>query len=230
MHDALGMNHYFDPIHLHPKKPVRFDHLQPFVEERRRVNRDPPPHFPGRMVQGFCHGKGSKFGFWGMQKRSARGRQPDALDFFHPPATQALMNCVVLTIDGQQRVTLAARFGRDQLSRRNQTLFIGQSDSLTRLHRFVGCFQSRYTDDRADYKVHFRMGCDAHISRRAVRNLNAGDAGRLEPGAQSVSIFFGCEREHTRLPALCLLDCSINIAARRERRDLKAFGVVFNDV
>ena len=51
MHDALRMNHHFDPLHLHAEEPVRLDHFQPFVKERGGIDRDLRAHVPGRMLQ-----------------------------------------------------------------------------------------------------------------------------------------------------------------------------------
>ena len=51
MHDALRMNHDFDSLHLHAEKPMRLDHLQPFVEECGGIDRDLRTHVPGRMLE-----------------------------------------------------------------------------------------------------------------------------------------------------------------------------------
>src|SRR6266566_1616529 len=51
MHDALRMDNDFDALHLDSEEPVRLDHLQPFVEQRRGIDCDLRPHVPGRMFE-----------------------------------------------------------------------------------------------------------------------------------------------------------------------------------
>jgi len=62
----------------------------------------------------------------------AGGRQPDAVHFFHPATSQALVNGVVLAVDRQQRLALPPRLGGDQLPRSDQTFLIGHTDRLSR--------------------------------------------------------------------------------------------------
>ncbi len=75
-----------------------------------------------------------------MQKWATGGGQPDPLNFFHASATQALMDGVVFTVDGQQRLALAAGFGGDQFSGGNQALFVRKADGLAGAYGFVGGF------------------------------------------------------------------------------------------
>src|SRR5436190_7621646 len=51
MHDALRMDNDFDLFHLHPEEPARLDHLQAFVEERGRIDRDLRSHVPSWMLK-----------------------------------------------------------------------------------------------------------------------------------------------------------------------------------
>ena len=69
----------------------------------------------------------------GVQEWPARGGQPDALDFLHAAAAQALVHRIVLTVDWQERFALAARFRGDQLAGGHQAFFIGQPDGLSGL-------------------------------------------------------------------------------------------------
>ena len=52
--------------------------------------------------------------------------------FFHPAAAQALVDGVVLAVDGQQRLALAARFGGDQFSGGDQAFLVGQAQRSCR--------------------------------------------------------------------------------------------------
>src|SRR4029077_5935042 len=49
MNDALRMNNHLDALHLDAEKPMRLDHLQAFVEQRRRIDWDLRSHVPGWM-------------------------------------------------------------------------------------------------------------------------------------------------------------------------------------
>src|ERR1035437_10345090 len=67
------------------------------------------------MVQRLLDGDRRKDRMGRIEKRPTRGRQPYAVNFVHAPAAQALMHRVVLAVDGEQRLALAASLGCDQL-------------------------------------------------------------------------------------------------------------------
>ena len=75
-----------------------------------------------------------------MQKRSAGSSEPNALNFFDSPAPHALMDSIVLAIDGQQRLVLPASFGGNQFACGHQTLFVGQAYAFTCFDRFIRGF------------------------------------------------------------------------------------------
>ena len=73
------MHHYLYPPHLNIKQPPGFDHLQPFVKQRRGINRYLPPHHPRRMFQRALDGDARKF----RLRRGARNgpaQRPSAKD------------------------------------------------------------------------------------------------------------------------------------------------------
>ena len=49
VHDRLGVDDDVDPLVREAEQVVRLDQLEALVQERRRVDRDPPAHLPGRM-------------------------------------------------------------------------------------------------------------------------------------------------------------------------------------
>ena len=51
VHDRLRVHHHVDLIGRHAEQPVRLDDLEALVHQRRRVDRDLPPHLPRRMLQ-----------------------------------------------------------------------------------------------------------------------------------------------------------------------------------
>ena len=60
MHNALRMNDNFHALHLDAEKPMGFDHLQPFIEKRSRIDCNLGPHVPSRMFQRLLRGDGIK--------------------------------------------------------------------------------------------------------------------------------------------------------------------------
>ena len=69
------MYHDTDFISAETKQPVRFDHFEPFVHQRGRVNRDLRAHVPRRVLQRFGHRGGLNRRFFASAKGPARGRQ-----------------------------------------------------------------------------------------------------------------------------------------------------------
>ena len=51
MDDRLRVNDHIDLIGRHAEQPVCLDHLQAFVHQGRRVDRDLASHPPRRMLQ-----------------------------------------------------------------------------------------------------------------------------------------------------------------------------------
>ena len=82
------------------------------------------------------------------------------------------MDRVVLAVDGQERLALAARLRGDQFSGRDQAFFIGQADGLAGLDGFVGGFQPRHADDGADHEIDFRMSRYPDRSRCSVNDFD----------------------------------------------------------
>ncbi len=95
MDDALGMNHHLHPFHFDAEKPVCLDHLKPFVEQGRRIDRDLRAHVPGRMLERFLDRNTGKLIRGRLPKRSAGGGQNNPANFRCAPI-QALEDRVVL--------------------------------------------------------------------------------------------------------------------------------------
>ena len=89
-------------IGVEPEQPVRLDHLEPFVHQRRRIDRDLRAHVPGRVLQRFGNRRRFHRGFVARAKRAAGRRQNQPAHFRTLLAAQALMQRVVFRIDRQQ--------------------------------------------------------------------------------------------------------------------------------
>src|SRR5271156_491754 len=120
------------------------------------------------MIECLLNRDGAELRGWSVQEWASGGSQPDALDFLHPATTQALMDRVVLAVDGQQRLTLFASFSGDQLAGSDQAFFISYTDCLSRLNSLVGGLKSSHADDGADHEVDLRMGGNPHRTRRTI--------------------------------------------------------------
>src|SRR5438128_1434548 len=99
------------------------------------------------MIQRLLYCNIAKLGFRGVQERTARSREPDAPHLVYAASTKALVHGVMLAVDRQKRLALAARFRGDQLPGCNQAFFISEPYGFTRFHSFVSCFQSSHAND-----------------------------------------------------------------------------------
>ena len=66
---------HVDLIRRHAEQPVRLDHLEALVHQRRRIDRDLPPHPPGRMLQRVGRGHVSS----ALDAARPRNGPPDAV-------------------------------------------------------------------------------------------------------------------------------------------------------
>src|ERR1039458_9039292 len=164
-----------------------------------------------------------------MEERAAGGGEPDALDFVHAASTEALVDGVVLAVDGQQWFALAAGLGRDQLSGNDQAFFVGEADRLAGFDGFIGGFEAGDSDDGTDYEIDFGMGRDADRALGAMDDLNLGQAGSLETGVEGLRGGLVGHRNDARLPVERLLINSVGVVAGGEGRDLEAIGIAFDD-
>ena len=222
------MHHHLHPAGRQVEQTASLDDLESLVHQGGGVDGDALPHFPRGMVQGLGHRDRRKLRLGCVKKWSAGGGQPDAFDLFHPSAAQALVDRIVLAVDGQKRFALAARFGGDQFSGRHQAFLVGQPDRLSRPYRFVGGFEPGHADDRADHEIHIRMSGHPHGSGRAMHHFNVLHSGSLQPGAQNFRIDCGGNRNEPGLPAPGLLESSVHIAARGQSNHLEALGISFD--
>ena len=71
MDDALRVNDDVDALHLDVEEPARFDHLEAFVEEGRRIDRDLLAHFPGGVLERLRLGHGRQLVSRQLAKRTA---------------------------------------------------------------------------------------------------------------------------------------------------------------
>ena len=101
-----------DHVHLAHRdveQPARLDHLQAFVEERGRIDRDLPAHVPGGMLQRLLDGDLGELRFGSALRETVRRDAVRMMPHEAAPAraVQALENGVVLAVHGQHAHALA---------------------------------------------------------------------------------------------------------------------------
>ncbi len=77
MDDRLGVNHDVDLVEWHGKEMMRFDQLQPLVDQRRRVHGDLPAHVPGGVLHRLLDGDMRQLFGGGCPKWPARCSNDD---------------------------------------------------------------------------------------------------------------------------------------------------------
>src|SRR5438445_13262691 len=80
MDNALRMDDHLDALHLDAKKPVRLNHFQALVEQRRGIDGDFWSHVPGWMLERLFWCNRIKIFSRRFAKRPARGRKNNSSD------------------------------------------------------------------------------------------------------------------------------------------------------
>src|ERR1019366_10437831 len=144
-------------------------------------------------------------------------------------AAHALVDSVVLRVDGQQRdVVLASRF-EDEVAGGDEALLVGQADGLAGADGGVGGLEPGDADDGGDHEVGLRMSCNSDGACSTPADFDPGETGFAEAGGGLGGEFFGGERDDFGLPAEALGGGFVEIAAGGEGDDLVAVGEGFAD-
>src|SRR5580704_12490922 len=98
-----GLRMYGDPDRgrSQVKQTTGLDDFQALVEQGGRIDGDSPAHDPGWVPQRLLDGDMLKLLRWELTERTARGGQPDTANFLCGPSPHALVNGVVLGINGE---------------------------------------------------------------------------------------------------------------------------------
>lgn len=170
-----------------------------------------------------------------MKERASGGGEPDAGHFVDGPvcadaaAAETLVDGIVLAIDGQERLALAAGFGGDEFAGHNQTFLIGQADGFASFDGLESGFEAGDADDGADDEIDIGMGGDADGSGCAVEDFGAGQSGGAKFSAEGVGRGFAGYGDDLGLPAQSLIADRLEIVAGGQRSHLKAVGIGFNN-
>ena len=157
------------------------------------------------------YGDGREFGFGSVQERAARGGEPDAFDFVHAAAAEALVDGVMFAVDRKQGLASFASGGGDEFAGGNQTFFVGEADGLSGFDGFVSSFEPGDADDGADYEIDVGMGGDFDCASAAVDDFDFGEAVGFEFGAESGGVGFGGDGKDAGLPSAGLLVGGVDV-------------------
>src|SRR5438270_12951406 len=95
---GLGMYHHFHILRLEIEQPTGFYYFEAFVHKSCRINGNPPPHLPRRVIQSLLWGYPRHLSPRGFSEGPPRGRQDKPGDFIAPAGTQALVRSIMLAI------------------------------------------------------------------------------------------------------------------------------------
>src|ERR1700691_5223803 len=224
------MDNYCHLRGRHMKQSASLNHFESFVHQSRGVDGNAFAHLPRGMIERLLDRDGTELRRWSIQEWASGGGQPDALHLLHLATTKALMDGVMLAVDGQQRRTLFPSFGGDQLAAPNKAFLIGSPPGLSRLNRFIGPLKPSHANDSADYEVNVRMGCYLHCTRRSMNHFDFAKASLPEAGAQYIGISFGGDRDHHRSPSSCLFERRLHVSPCGQRDNLESLGIGLDHV
>ena len=145
-------------------------------------------------------------------------------DLLRCSAAHALVDGVVLGVDGEERYIVLFCRGDNEFAGGDEALLVGEADGFARADCRVGGFEAGYADDRGDDKIYFGKCGDMDAAVGSVDYFNAGDACLFEAGCEGGGELFGCERDDFGAPAETLLEGHVDVAAGGERDYLVAVG------
>ena len=226
---GLGMDGDFDLRGGKVEEAAGFDDLEALVEHGGGVDGDALAHDPGGVLEGLGGGDVVEVGERGVAEGAAGGGEPDLFDFGGGAAAEALVDGVVLGVDGEEVDVVLAGGGEDEVAGGYQAFLVGQADGLAGEDGRVGGFEAGYADDGRDYEVDFGEGGDADGAGGAVDDFDAGDAVFFEARGELAGEGFGGDGDDLRTPALALLEEDVEVGAGGERDGMEAVGVRFAD-
>ena len=127
------------------------------------------------------------------------------------------MDGVVLAVDRQEVALRRLHGSRHKLARHYESLFVCESDSLTRIDGSERWYETDRTDCCRDDEVAFRMCCRGNQSRSSVSDLEL-----RELSAQRRSVRLARDAHEARPKLSDLFLDHVDSASRGKRDDAKA--------
>ena len=181
-----------------------FDDLEALVHHGGGVDGDALAHDPGGVLEGLGGGDVVEVGERGVAEGAAGGGEPYLLDFGGFAAAHALVDGVVLGVDGEEGDVVLAGGVEDEFAGGDEAFLVGEADGLAGADGGVGGFEAGDADDGGDDEVDFGQGGDADGAGGAVDDFDVGDAGGLRGGWRAWRRvlrwrgrrLWGCQRRH----------------------------------
>ena len=186
VHHAGRVHHDVDPVDRYAEEQVRLDHLQPLVDQRRRVDGHHGAHVPGRVRQRLLDRDVVQLLDRPAAERPAARGQHQPAYLVGRAAAQALRQRAVLGVDRHDLAGLGAV--DDQGAADDQALLVGQRERVAGVERGQGGPQPDRTGDRVEHHVARPAGSLAWTPPPPVR----GTPARTRPPAARTAR--GCSR------------------------------------
>ena len=221
---GLGVDGDLDLRGREVEEAAGFDDLEALVHHGGGVDGDALSHDPGGVLE--CLGGGDVFevGGGGIAEGATGGGEPDLLDLGRGATAHALVNGVVLGVDGEEGDVVLFCCGDDEFAGGDETFLVGEADGFSGADCGVGGFETGYADDGGDDEVDLGQGGDVNGSGGSGDDFDAGDAGVEETGGEFGGELLGGEGDDLGTPALALVEGDVDFGASSERDDLIAVG------
>ncbi len=153
MDGGLGVDGYLDARGRKVEEAAGFDDFEALVEHGGGVDGDALAHDPGGVLEGLRGGDAVEVGERGVAEGAAGGREPDLFDFGGGAGAEALVDGVVLGVDGEEVDVVLAGGGEDEVAGGYEAFLVGEADGFAGEDRGVGGFETGYTYDGRYYEV-----------------------------------------------------------------------------
>src|SRR6516225_10469482 len=117
-------------LRFQSEQPMSFDDLEPLVHEGCRIDSDPSPHLPYRVLEGLRGSYGIELFSRGAEEGAVGTRQNQTAHLVTFAGAKALMNGAVLTVDAKDLHPPLPRHSHHYLAGNNQNLLISQAYRL----------------------------------------------------------------------------------------------------
>ncbi len=196
MDDRLRVDDDGDALIRHAEEVMGLDRLEALVHQRRRVDRDPPAHRPGRVRERLLDADPGEIG--ATAERPAGGGQDQALDRAGLRGPDQLEQRRVLGVDRKQPRPGCLGQRRGQLAADHQALLVGEGDVDPLAERDDG----RPEPGRADHPVEDEVGAGAgdQLLNPLLAHKHAAVPGRARPLCRGG--IGECHGRHAMLPRL----------------------------
>ena len=200
------------------EKPPCFNHFEPFVHERRRIDRDLPAHTPVRVLECLCQRYLLKVFFGNSPKGPSRRGDDQFPDIIVRTRLQALEDSAVFAVHREDADPAGTGLGHDEFACRNEDFLVRQCDIFACADRSHRRHETGCPNDGRDGDVRVIGGSDPDHAFDARENAYLQIlASRL----QEFGGFFSCNSDNCRFKVSYLFLQERYVIARSKRNYLE---------